>query len=70
MAEKIRYEAEMRTLTLYGAPTAWFRVHSTCDHPESSYGIPVWVDDKGQCYGSLLYPSTFYDIRNVREVQG
>ena len=67
-----RYKAEMRALAIGqdGKPAAWFRVHSTCEHPDSLYGIQVWVDDAGWSYGSILYPSAFYELRNVREVQG
>ena len=67
-----QYEAEMRALAILpdGCPAAWFRVHSTCEHPDSSYGIQVWVDDEGHCYGAILYPSAFYELRNVRELQG
>lgn len=68
-----QYEAEMRPLELpfeSGGKCDWFKVHSTCEHPDSSYGLQVWVDDEGYSYGSILYPSALYEIRNVREVQG
>ena len=33
------------------------RVHATTEHADSSYGIPVWVDDEGNSYGQVgLYP--------------
>ena len=28
-------------------------VHSTTEHPDSSYGHPVWVDDNNICYGQV-----------------
>ncbi|HOL87315.1 MAG TPA: hypothetical protein PLK32_08175 [Defluviitoga tunisiensis] len=28
-------------------------MHLTTDHPDSSYGIPVWVDKEGRSYGQL-----------------
>ncbi len=27
------------------------KVHPSTDHPDSSYGQPVWVDDNGNAYG-------------------
>ena len=27
------------------------QVTSTTNHPASSYGQPVWVDEEGNCYG-------------------
>lgn len=38
------------------------RVHSTVDHACSHYGIPVWVDDTGNCYGQINLPLMGYDI--------
>lgn len=32
---------------------------ATCDHPASSYGQPVWVDDDGEVYDALTL--AFYD---------
>lgn len=30
-------------------------VHQTTNHPDSSYGQEVWVDDNGNCYGSVRF---------------
>jgi hypothetical protein len=45
----------------------------TTDHPASSYGIPVWVDDAGNAYGSADKLSTAqaadFLSRSVQEVR-
>jgi len=41
-------------------------VHATTDHPDSSYGQPVWVDDNGTAYCQVGLPSPFYQITDVR----
>lgn len=33
------------------------RVHTTTEHPDSSYGIPVWVDAEGNSYGQIIHPA-------------
>ena len=33
------------------------RVHTTTEHPDSSYGIPVWVDAEGNSYGQTIHPA-------------
>ena len=40
------------------------RVHATTDHPDSSYGRAVWVDDKNNAYCDVdaRVPNPFYDI--------
>lgn len=37
-------------------------VHATTDHPDSSYGQPVWVDDNNQAYFIVGFNNPFYDI--------
>ena len=44
-------------------------VTSTTDHPDSSYGQPVWVDEKGQSFCVCGVPSPFYDVIEM-EVEG
>jgi len=34
-------------------------VHSTTDSPDSSYGLPCWVDDDGQSYGQCQFGAPF-----------
>lgn len=34
-------------------------VHSSTDSPDSSYGIPAWVDDEGNSYGQVPYGPPF-----------
>lgn len=76
-----RYEAEAHALILPSDQRAegrervgglaaldWVKVHTTREHSQSSYGIQVWVDDEGCCYGSIFHPSVFCEIRNIREV--
>lgn len=41
------------------------KVHATTDHPTSSYGLPVWVDDKGEAYCQVDTPSPFYKITEL-----
>lgn len=38
------------------------RVHATIDHPDSSYGQPVWVDDEDNAYCQVDLPNPFYEI--------
>lgn len=43
-------------------------VHATTDSPDSSYGIPCWVDDKGNSYGQVPYnPPLGFEIFDVVE---
>lgn len=37
-------------------------VHATTEHPASSYGIPVWVDDNNEAYIQVGAKSPFYEI--------
>lgn len=39
-------------------------VHATTEHPDSSYGHPVWVDDEGTSYfqADLPIPNPFYTV--------
>jgi hypothetical protein len=47
--------------------------HRTTDHPASSYGIPVWVDEAGNAYGPADRLSTTqaaaFLARSVQEVR-
>ena len=40
------------------------RVHATTDHPDSSYGRAVWVDDENNVYCEVdaRVSNPFYDI--------
>lgn len=40
------------------------KVHATTDHPDSSYGRAVWVDDENNAYCEVdaRVPNPFYDI--------
>lgn len=40
------------------------RVYATTDHPSSSYGIPVWVDDEGTAYCQVGF-ETWYDVEDI-----
>lgn len=41
------------------------KVHDTTDHPTSSYGQAVWVDDKGNSYCQVGYEkAAMYEIVN------
>jgi DNA-binding XRE family transcriptional regulator len=47
--------------------------HATTEHPDSHYGIEVWVDDNGRAYCEVDKPSEYYDVdenidNNVRVV--
>ena len=51
------------------------RLHPSTDHPQSSYGLPVWVDDNGSDYGQCdLWPVPFGyeplppDVEVIREL--
>lgn len=40
------------------------RVHATTEHPDSSYGRAVWVDDDNNAYCEVdaRVPNPFYEI--------
>ena len=44
-------------------------VHATTDHPASSYGRAVWVDNEGNAYFEVdsQIPNPFYQITNIRD---
>ena len=53
----------MRTATLKNLVNGVeIKVHATTDHPASSYGIPVWVDDDNNAYCQVDTPTPFYQI--------
>ena len=37
-------------------------VHSTTEHPSSSYGIPVWVDKDNEAYMQVGASTPFYEV--------
>ena len=45
-------------------------VHSTTEHPDSSYGIPVWVDDDGVAYieDNPSYDNPFYQVKDIKDL--
>ncbi len=43
------------------------KVVSTTDHPTSSYGQAVWVDEDGQAYGQCNLPVLGYDAKIIME---
>ena len=40
-------------------------VHSTTEHPDSSYGKPVWVDSEGIAYFQCDMPNPLYEVLEV-----
>ena len=42
-------------------------VHATTEHPASSYGKPVWVDNKGYAYGQVGTELPFYEITELND---
>ena len=38
------------------------RVHATTEHPDSSYGLAVWVDDNNQAYMQVGAINPFYTV--------
>lgn len=42
-------------------------VHATTEHPASSYGHAVWVDDAGNAYGEVGRPLMGYEIETIDE---
>lgn len=40
------------------------KVHATTEHPDSSYGKAVWVDDDNNAYCEVdsVVPNPFYEI--------
>lgn len=44
-------------------------VHATTDHPASSYGKPVWVDDNGQAYCQVGFEAPFYSLSDVEDTE-
>lgn len=55
----------MRQATLRNIVTGEeVKVHATTDHPDSSYGIAVWVDDDNNAYCEVdaIIGNPFYEI--------
>lgn len=50
---------------------AYIRVHSTTDSPDSSYGLPCWVDDDGESYGQCQFgaPVGFELVKFIKEAK-
>lgn len=40
-------------------------VRSTTEHPDSSYGKPVWVDADDVAYGQVDLPMPLYEVMDV-----
>jgi DNA-binding XRE family transcriptional regulator len=40
-------------------------VRSTTEHPDSSYGKPVWVDADGTAYFQVDTPNPLYEVSDV-----
>lgn len=38
------------------------KVRATTDHPDSSYGKAVWVDEDNQAYFQVGAPNPFYEV--------
>lgn len=59
----------MKKAILYNCVTgASMPVHTTTEHPDSHYGIPVWVDDENVAYlqeGSE-HMNPYYELRDVQ----
>lgn len=43
------------------------QVKSTTEHPDSSYGIPVWVDDENNAYFQVGLENPFYEVVETKE---
>lgn len=43
-------------------------VFATTDHPASSYGQAVWVDNNNEAYMQVNMPSPFYEIVNQWDI--
>ena len=55
----------MRTATLINLVSGVkVKVHATTEHPDSSYGKAVWVDDDNNAYCEVdpVVPNPFYEI--------
>jgi hypothetical protein len=46
--KKIQRATGFNLLPMMGGPKQ-VRLRATTDHPDSSYGLPVWVSAKGEC---------------------
>jgi len=42
------------------------KVHSTTEHPDSSYGKAVWVDDNNQSYCQVGMEKPFYSVEEIK----
>lgn len=49
----------------------YIEVHSSTDSPDSSYGLPCWVDDDGNSYGQCQFgaPVGFELVKFIKEVE-
>lgn len=61
----------MTTATLISVLTGQtVRVRATTDHPDSHYGIPVWVDQDNQAYTEVGSESPWYRLTDIKEEAG
>lgn len=61
----------MTTATLISVLTGQtVRVRATTDHPDSHYGMPVWVDQDNQAYTEVGSESPWYRLTDIKEEVG
>jgi len=68
-----RYRAKVRSVLAadFGDdPEDYVEVESSCDCPDSSYGLQHWVDDDGNSYGQITLTNPLYHVFDIEEIDG
>jgi hypothetical protein len=66
-----RYRAKIRSILAanFGDdPTEFIEVESSCDCPDSSYGLQHWIDADGHSFGQITLQHPFYEFFDVKEI--
>jgi hypothetical protein len=66
-----RYRAKVRSVLAsnFGDdPDEFIEVTSSCDCPDSSYGLQYWIDEDGASYGQITLSNPFYEVFDIEEL--
>ena len=63
---RIKNKAMRKAILTNKVTGAKVRVHSTTEHPDSSYGHEIWVDDNNISYLEVGAKNPFYEIHEYK----
>jgi hypothetical protein len=65
-----QYRAKVRSILAanFGDEDEIIEVESSCDTPDSSYGLQHWVNADGNSYGQITLQSSFYEVFDIEEI--